>query len=310
MSEIIKVKNLTKEFTLRSKKASLKAVNKISFNVNNGEMVGFIGPNGAGKSTTIKMLTGILFPTEGRISVLGMDPQKQREELSFNIGTVFGQKPQLWHHLPPIDTFHLFGKIYEIDDKTLEERLNRFVDLFEIRDFINTPVRKLSLGQRMRCEIVVALLHNPKIIFLDEPTIGLDIIAKRKIRDLLKKLNEEEGTTVILTSHDMQDIEKICKRIIIINKGKIVFDGDIKKIKKLMGNKIVELYLDESNGDVKLPKGVKLVEKEQFKLVLEVNVKKMDIPKLLEYFFKRCKVADLIIKEIPIEEIIEDIYEN
>ena len=322
-SEIIKIEKLTKEFTSKIKKPgfvnglksilnsetkSLKAVNKIDLSVKKGEIIGFIGPNGAGKSTTIKMLTGILFPTKGSISVLGLNPQKERKELAYNIGTVFGQKPQLWHHLPPIDTFFLFGKIYEIEKDIVEERINKLIDLFEIKDFVNTPVRKLSLGQRMRCEIVAALLHNPKIIFLDEPTIGLDIIAKKKIRGLLKKLNEDEGTTIILTSHDMEDIEKICKRIVIINEGDIIFDGSIEKIKNLMRNKIVEIHMNEKIGELNLPKGVSTIEKGQFKLILEADTRKIEIPKLLEYFFKNHSVADIIIREIPIEEIIEDIY--
>ena len=320
---IIEVNNLSKEFILKTKKPGflngvkamfsaekkkLKAVDSINFTVKKGEIIGFIGPNGAGKSTTIKMMTGILFPTKGKISVLDFNPQTQRKDLAYHIGTVFGQKPQLWHHLPPVDTFNLFSKIYEVDKKEFHSRLNRLVDLFDIKEYLYTPVRKLSLGQRMRCELVAALLHNPEVIFLDEPTIGLDIIAKKKIRELLKRLNEEEGTTIILTSHDMEDIEKICKRIIIINKGKIVFDGAIEKIKRLMKNKIVEFYFDEKVEGLTIPKGTKIIEKNAFKVILEVNTSIISITDLLNHFFNKYEIADLTIKETPIEEIIEDIY--
>ncbi len=320
---IIEVNNLSKEFILKTKKPGflngiksifstenkkLKAVDSINFTIKKGEIIGFIGPNGAGKSTTIKMMTGILFPTKGKISVLDFNPQKQRKDLAYHIGTVFGQKPQLWHHLPPIDTFNLFSKIYEIDKREFHARLNKLVNLFDIKTYLHTPVRKLSLGQRMRCELVAAMLHNPEVIFLDEPTIGLDIIAKKKIRELLKRLNEEEGTTIILTSHDMEDIEKICKRIIIINKGKIVFDGAIEKIKKIMKNKMVEFYFDEKVQEIIVPKGTKIIEQNTFKVILEVNTSVISLTNLLNYFFEKYEIADLIIKEIPIEEIIEDIY--
>lgn len=324
-SNVIEINHLTKEFVLkikkpgflngiksivRAEKKKVKAVNAISFTVKKGEIIGFIGPNGAGKSTTIKMMTGILFPTKGSISVLGYNPQEQRKELAYHIGTVFGQKPQLWQHLPPIDTFYLFAQIYEVDKADFERRLHKLIELFDIQDFLYTPVRKLSLGQRMRCEIVAALLHNPEVIFLDEPTIGLDIIAKKKIRELLKKLNEEEGTTIILTSHDMEDIEKICKRIIIINKGCIVFDGSIEKVKRLMKNKIVSLYFNDKIADIIIPKGVKVIEKSVFKVALEVDTSKVSITKLLNFFFTKYEIADIVIKEIPIEEIIEDIYKR
>lgn len=321
----IEIKHLTKEFIsvakkrgfvnklkgiFKSEKTKLRAVDNISFNVKRGEIIGFIGPNGAGKSTTIKMLTGILFPTRGEIKVLGYNPQKQRRDLAFRIGTVFGQKPQLWLHLPPIDTFYLFSKVYEIDKREFEARLKKLVDLFEIKKFLNTPVRKLSLGQRMRCELVASLLHNPEVIFLDEPTIGLDIIAKKKIRMHLKKLNEEEGTTIILTSHDLEDIERICKRVVIINKGQIVLDGEMEKIKKFMRNKIVELYFEEKIESLRIPAGVKVISKNPFKVVLEVNTDKIKIVKLLEIILSKYEIADLVIREVPIEEIIEDIYKK
>ena len=193
--------------------------------------------------------------------ILGLSPQKQRKKLAYSIGTVFGQKPQLWFHLPAIDSFNLFSKIYELDQKEYKARLNKLVDKFAVRDFMNQPVRKLSLGQRMRCELVLSLLHRPKIVFLDEPTIGLDIVAKNKIRELIKEINEKEKMTVILTSHDMGDIEKICKRVIIINKGTIVYDGEIKELKRAYVKTKVIRALSENPVKFSELKGVKIMKK-------------------------------------------------
>lgn len=224
---IISVKNLTKVFRTKTKEQGLKgsfkslykptykqitAVDNINLDVYKGEMLAFLGPNGAGKSTTIKMMTGILFPTSGEMSILGYDPRKDRKKLSFRIGTVFGQKSQLWFHLPPADSFRLLGAIYEVDDDILKKRLNELVDIFEINEFFDIPIRKLSLGQRIRCEIAASLIHKPEILFLDEPTIGLDVVVKQKIRELIKRLNKEDDTTIFLTSHDMGDVEKLCSR--------------------------------------------------------------------------------------------------
>ena len=232
---IINVSNLTKDFKLYKSKgffkrelSTVRAVSNINFNVEEGEILAFIGPNGAGKSTTIKMLTGILMPTAGKIDVLGLDPQKDRKKLAYNIGTVFGQKSQLWFHLPPMDSFQLLGSIYDIPSKELNLRIDYLSEIMEIKDLMDTPVRKLSLGQRIKCEIAASLLHQPKVIFLDEPTIGLDVIAKKNLRSLIKRINEEEKTTIFLTSHDMGDIEKLCKRMIIINCGTILLDDNVK----------------------------------------------------------------------------------
>lgn len=244
--KIIEVKNLNKKFKIKEKEKGLKgslksmvkpkyktinAVNNISFEVEKGEILAFIGPNGAGKSTTIKMLTGILYPTDGEIKVLGLEPSKKRKQLSYKIGTVFGQKEQLWTHLTPYDNFKFFGAIYDIEDKEIEERIKELSTTFELENFINTPVRNLSLGQRIRCEIVAALIHKPEILFLDEPTIGLDPVVKENIRKLIKKMNKELGTTIFLTSHDIGDIEKLCKRVVIINNGKIIMDDSMANLK-------------------------------------------------------------------------------
>ena len=226
---------------LRPKYVQKKAVNNISFEVAKGEIIAFIGPNGAGKSTTIKMMTGILYPTSGEINVMGINPQKQRKQLAHKIGCVFGQKEQLWIHLTPYDNFKFFGAIYDIPSQVVEKRIEEYKQIFELDEFINTPVRGLSLGQRMICEIVASLIHQPEILFLDEPTIGLDPVIKEKIRVFIKRLNKEKKTTIFLTSHDVGDIEKLCKRVIIINDGKIVLDDTMENLKyHYLDKKIVE----------------------------------------------------------------------
>ncbi len=244
--EVVKVKDLSKTFRVRQKEKGMKgsikavfhhqmteirAVDRVSFTVDEGEMLAFIGPNGAGKSTTIKMLTGILYPDGGSIDVLGMDPTKKRKQLAYVIGTVFGQKEQLWTHLTPYDNFRFFGAIYDIRDRDTEARIKELSDVFDLGGFINTPVRNLSLGQRIRCEIVAAFIHKPQILFLDEPTIGLDPVVKENIRSLIRQMNREMHTTIFLTSHDTLDIEKLCRRIIIVNSGQIVLDDSMDHLK-------------------------------------------------------------------------------
>lgn len=221
------------------------AVDGLSFAVNRGECLAFIGPNGAGKSTTIKMITSILHPTSGSITVLGLDPAKDRIKLAFKIGTVFGQKSQLWYHLPPIDTYNLLSHIYELKATAFKERLNFLLKKFDLERLVNIPVRKLSLGERMRCELVGSLLHRPEILFLDEPTIGLDVIAKQQMRELLEFLNKEEGVTIFLTSHDIGDIEHLAERTIIVNHGVIVFDDQTDKLKHMISaTKVIDLTLE------------------------------------------------------------------
>ena len=211
-----------------------KAVDDISFQIKKGEIVGFIGPNGAGKSTTIKMLSGILYPDEGKLGVNGFVPYKQRKQYVKNIGVVFGQKTQLNWDLPLIESFELMKFIYKIPQEKYEENLHKFVKLLDMEDFINQPVRQLSLGQRMRGDIVAALLHSPEVVFFDEPTIGLDVVAKEKIRDFIKYMNKTEQTTIIFTTHDMQDIEKVCDRLIIIDSGKRYMMEVLMKSKQSM----------------------------------------------------------------------------
>src|SRR5947207_6244327 len=259
---IIKVDGLAKTFRTRQRGAGFanslrsfvapqyrerEAVKHISFSLEPAEILAFIGPNGAGKSTTIKMLTGILYPTSGRASVLGLTPWQQRRSLSYSIASVFGQKSQLWYHLPPQDTFDLLARIYELDMAEYRKRRAFLVEAFDIAEYMGTPARKLSLGERMRCELAAALLHKPRVVFLDEPTIGLDVIAKQRIRDLIGQLNTEEGVTIFLTSHDAGDIEQVCRRAIVINHGEIIIDAPVSTLKRdYLKAKTVDLLLDES----------------------------------------------------------------
>lgn len=323
MNQAIIVENLTKRFktkvkepgvlgslksALRPKYKDVTAVDNVSFRINEGELVGFIGPNGAGKSTTLKMLTGILFPSDGMISVLGHSPQHERVELAFKIGTIFGQRQQLLFHLPAIDSFDLFSKIYELNESDYRARLNELVGLFEIGPYLNTPVRKLSLGERMRCELVAALLHRPKVLFLDEPTIGMDIIAKKTMREFIKKLNEKEKVTVILTSHDLDDIEELCSRVIVINEGRVLYDDSLDKLRKRLKYKIVELYLHETPKKVPEMKNVKVLLSEPFRLKLRIDSEKTTVKKVLDVFLDKCEVDDVQIEDPPIEEVIGRLY--
>ena len=244
--QAITVENLSKTFRVKRKEKGMygsikaivhpqteeiRAVNGVSFSVEEGEMLAFIGPNGAGKSTTIKMLTGILYPDGGKAEVMGIDPTKKRRQLAYLIGTVFGQKEQLWTHLTPYDNFRFFGAIYDLSERETERRIGELAERFGLGNFIDTPVRNLSLGPRIRCEIVASLIHKPKVLFLDEPTIGLDPVVKENVRELIKEMNKEEQTTIFLTSHDVGDIEKLCRRIIIVNDGRIVMDDSVEHLK-------------------------------------------------------------------------------
>lgn len=271
-----------------------KAVDDVSFFIQKGEIVGFIGPNGAGKSTTIKMLSGILYPDAGEIVIDGFIPYKQRKEYVKNIGVVFGQKTQLNWDLPLIESFELLKYIYRIPIKQYKENLDKFTELLDMQNFINQPVRQLSLGQRMRGDIVAALLHSPEIVFFDEPTIGLDVVAKEKIRNFIQYMNETEHTTMIFTTHDMQDIEKVCRRLIIIDKGKKIYDGSIREIKDRYANaKRVELLLD--NGT---------------KETYTFDVNKTPMNQVMENLFSEFSIKDISICEPEIDGIIRDIYEG
>ena len=321
---VIEVKNLSKTFKVKIKEKGLKgsfkaifkpkynnkkAVNNISFSVEKGEVLAFIGPNGAGKSTTIKMLTGILFPTKGDISIMGINPQKERKKLAYKIGTVFGQKEQLWIHLTPYDNFKFFGAIYDIPEKIVEKRIEEYKNIFELDEFINTPVRGLSLGQRMICEIVASLIHEPDILFLDEPTIGLDPVIKEKIRVFIKRLNKEKKTTIFLTSHDVGDIEKLCKRVIIVNDGKIVLDDTMENLKyHYLDKKIVEAKM---NTKVNLDEidGITILKDKDYNLKLEVDLSKKSITDAIK-LLNPDHIIDINISNVPLETIISNIYKG
>ena len=271
-----------------------KAVDDISFSIKKGEIIGFIGPNGAGKSTTIKMLSGILYPDEGDLQVNGYIPYKQRKQYVKNIGVVFGQKTQLHWDLPLIESFELMKYIYKIPQKLYEENLHKFTELLDMQDFIHQPVRQLSLGQRMRGDIVAALLHSPEIVFFDEPTIGLDVVAKEKIRGFIRYMNKTEQTTIIFTTHDMQDIEKVCDRLIIIDEGKKIYDGSIDEIKNKYANvKTIEILLEDGSKEVK-----------------RFDVNQMPMNEVMEKLFSQYNIKDISICEPEIDAIIRDIYEG
>ena len=322
--KVIEVKKLSKTFKVKLKEKGLKgslksiikpkyktvkAVKNISFEVEKGEIIAFIGPNGAGKSTTIKMLTGILYPEKGEINVLGIDPKKERKKLAYQIGTVFGQKEQLWTHLTPYDNFKFFGAIYDIPESRVEKKIEELKQLFELNEFINTPVRNLSLGQRIRCEIVASLIHEPKILFLDEPTIGLDPVVKENIRTLIKRMNKEYKTTIFLTSHDVGDIEKLCKRVIIINNGQVVLDDSMENLKyNYLNKKIVEAKMKEQvNLDDK--KGLTILKDKGYNLKIEVDTKQTTITEALK-LLNPDNIVDINISNTPLEDIISDIYKE
>ena len=325
MGTVIKITNLSKSFVVRetspgilgtlkglffAKKHNIPAINALSFDVKGGERIAFIGPNGAGKSTTIKMLTGILHPTSGHVEVLGCVPWKDRHTLGHQIGTVFGQRTQLWYHLPPSDTFHLLSKIYEIPRKVFQSRLDELTALFEIEPLMSKPVRQLSLGERMRCEIVASLLHRPKILFLDEPTIGLDINAKLMIRGLLNKLSRDHGTTLFLTSHDTADIEQVCDRVIVMDKGSIITDSSLKDLKKAyMKKKIVTLATDEESISLTLP-GIKVLECTPYHFSCEVDTGLTSIDRVIQEALKSTTLKDVTIEDPSMEEVIRLLYQT
>ena len=321
---IIEVNKLSKTFKVKLKEKGLKgsiksifkpkyktikAVKNISFEVEKGEMIAFIGPNGAGKSTTIKMMTGILYPDSGSIKVIDYDPVRDRKRLAYNIGTVFGQKEQLWTHLTPYDNFKFFGAIYDIPESRVEKKIEELKELFELDEFINTPVRNLSLGQRIICEIVASLIHEPKVLFLDEPTIGLDPVVKENIRSLIKRMNKEFKTTIFLTSHDVGDIEKLCKRVIIINNGTIVLDDTMENLKyHYLNKKIVDAKMKEKvNLDDE--EGITILKDKGYNLKLEVDTKKRSVADAIK-LLNPDNIIDINISNIPLEDIISNIYKK
>jgi ABC-2 type transport system ATP-binding protein len=296
---------------VRPEYSTVQAVRKISFEMEEGELLGFIGPNGAGKSTTIKMLTGILFPTQGQARVLGFVPWRDRQKLAFHIGSVFGQRQQLWYHLPAIDTFKLFGKIYELEDRDVERRIGFLSEAFELGDLLETPVRKLSLGQRMRCEVAASLLHRPKLLLLDEPSIGLDVVAKQHIRDSIRRMSQEEGVGVLLTSHDAGDLEALCRRVIIINHGQIVYEDKVSNLKrKFLTSKLVEVrYAERVPADFHL-EGVEVLKVGSYGVKLRFDSSRTPVQRVLAHLTETGDVVDITISDPPLEEVIAKIYQT
>lgn len=325
---VIIVKDLVKTYKGHERGAGLKeaikslfkrkfvysyAVKNINFTIKKGEIVGFVGPNGAGKSTTIKILTSVLYPSSGKVRVLNFIPWEQRKKYVKNIGVVFGQKSQLWPDLPPIDMFYLNKSIYDIPEKAFKERLETMIKILRVEKIVKRPTRELSLGERMKCEFIMALLHNPKVLFLDEPTVGVDAIAKEEIREFLLKINKKYKTTIILTTHDMDDIEELCKRIIIIDQGIIVYDGDLEKIKQYLNCQTVDFEFTKIKDKKSLEKimksGTVLENRKWFKSI-QFNRNQVNVPKAINKLMHCCDIIDLTVKEPKLEHIIKEIYEK
>ena len=299
--------------TLFSRKYETKvAVNKINFTINEGEIVGYIGSNGAGKSTTIKMMCGILNPTSGKVLINGIEPYKKRQTVAKQIGVVFGQKTQLWWDIPLIESFNVLKEIYLISDEEYKERFDFLQEVLDIKDFINQPVRTLSLGQRMRADLAASLLHNPKILFLDEPTIGLDVLVKEKIRNAILMMNKKYNTTVILTTHDMSDIEMLCNRIIMIEKGNIIYDGSLKDIKNKFGDlRTLNIQLDTTSinlDELKTFNDQVNYEFENGTLIAKFDAARVSLDKVINEILKKFTIKDMKIKELTIEDIAKEMY--
>jgi ABC-2 type transport system ATP-binding protein len=328
--KIIKVQNLSKTYTtykrdsgfretvrsfFKREKVVVNAVNNVTFDVEEGAICGILGPNGAGKSTTIKMLCGALFPSSGTIDVMGYSPSANRKKYVREIGAVFGQRSQLIWDIPPIDSFNMNRAIYGIPLSEYKTRLDELTAMFEIQEVIHKPTRVLSLGERMKCEFIMAMLHKPKIVFLDEPTIGLDVIAKAKIREFIQNANAT-GTTFILTTHDLEDVKQLADHVIIINHGVKVFDDTLQKLQLNLGEKkIVELTLNEPvdsalMGNIsKADDSIKIIEqKSPLELTLEVDTSKVAISTFIETISQKLSFSDIAVKELPMEEIITHIY--
>ncbi len=301
-------KNALKSFFKREY-ITVDAARDINFSIEKGEIVGYIGPNGAGKSTTIKILSGILLPDQGSVRVGSLDPAKDRKKYVKNIGVVFGQRSQLWWDIPANDTFELLKDMYDIEESNYEKTKNELVKLLRLEKIINIPVRQLSLGERMRLEIAASLLHQPEILFLDEPTIGLDAISKKIVREFIKKLNQNFKTTVILTTHDMSDIEALAKRIILIGKGEILYDGTLQKLKNKYGNnKMVKIFTKDKVEVNK--KGITDFSKKEYGYEFIIDVNELTISDFLKYISTRINIDDIEIDNANIDDIIVKTYED
>jgi ABC-2 type transport system ATP-binding protein len=325
MNPIIRVESLEKTFeiplhhkgvlgSLRGlisrRYQQVRAVDGISFSIQPGEVVGYIGPNGAGKSTTVKILAGLLVPSAGLAEVDGRIPWRQREAHVARIGAVFGQRTTLWWDLPVIESFDLLGHIYRIPAERYRSNLETFKKLLDLEPFLSTPVRSLSLGQRMRADLCAAMLHDPPLLFLDEPTIGLDVVAKERIRQFISRINQERGTTVLLTTHDLSDVEKLCQRVMIIDQGRLLFDGLVEEIRERFGQER-ELVVDftETYDDVRL-EGAELIGREGLRATFRFNRRDTSASTLIGRLSAAYRIQDLSVAEPEIEEIVRRIYEE
>jgi len=323
--KIIEVKNLSKRYEFHRKQTGLwgtikalgfrrkyyaNAVSDISFSIKEGEIVGFLGSNGAGKTTTLKMLSGILYPSSGEVRVLGFNPEDRKKEYRKQFGVVMGQKNQMDRHLSAMDNFHLFKVFYEISDEEFEQNLAELIELLNLKDILDIPAKKLSLGERMKCELVASLLHNPRVLFLDEPTIGLDVVAQKNIRDFIKRYNQKRKTTIILTSHYMEDIKELCERVIIIDSGRVIYDGKIKEmIDSYAKDKIIKITTLEK------------VSKEEFQtfgivenyqgVSVSIRVPREGVKDTISNIISsQLPVDDILIDELSITEIVRTIFEQ
>lgn len=321
----IEVNHLNKEFKIAKRQEGLRgalkslfhreymtkmAVRDISFAVDRGEIVGYIGPNGAGKSTTVKMLTGILIPTSGDVWVNGVVPFKERQKNARQIGVVFGQRTQLWWDLPTIESFELLKQVFQIPGGRFRQNMARFSDILGLDEFLQIPVRQLSLGQQMRADIAASLLHDPTILFLDEPTIGLDVVAKERMRSFIREINREREVTVILTTHDMSDIEKLCRRMILIDNGQVMYDGELAKIKEIFGkNRVLIIDLEGEPVDFSVA-GVEVIKREGNRCWIQFNRDAASASQLISQISEKYEIKDLSIQDPEIEVMIRDIYEK
>lgn len=302
---MIRVQNVCKEVTIKRKKKTL--ISNINFEICEGEIVGYIGPNGAGKSTTIKMLCGIIEPTSGKIEVCGLIPYRNRIKNGMNIGVVFGQRTQLWWDLPLRDSFKVLREIYRLEKKEFDERLEYLSEVFDIKKLFDAAVRTLSLGERMKADLVAALLHNPKVLFLDEPTIGLDFTSKRKMREAILDINKKYHTTIILTTHDFTDIEELCDRIIVLNQGEIIYDGSLTEVNtKYRTERVLEIAHNEALRN-KLSENYKVMPVENGKFEVFLGEKSKDINKIIKGMIEEYPQSGFLIKELPLEDTIERI---
>jgi ABC-2 type transport system ATP-binding protein len=321
----VDIENLTKTFRVRKVQGtgfvrrlgslfagvteSVLAVDRISFRVEPGERVAFIGPNGAGKSTTLKILSGILYPDSGRVEVLGLVPWQDRRELGFRAGTVFGQRSQLWYDLPPADSFALLSHIYELSRAEYRARLEVLATAFGLGPLLHKPVKSLSLGERMRCEIAASLLHQPNVLFLDEPTIGLDVSAKATIRELLRQRSRQDDATLLLTSHDTGDIEQVCERVIVIHGGHILLDGPVSALRRTLPTKQLTLLTEQDTLTLDLP-GLELISREPHRVTYSVDTSETALGAVVEAAVRRAGLRDVSIDDPPLDTVIRALYER